>query len=421
MWCPFAIEDVIKRELLEFPTTEFMRWREDHEEAHEIQPPTYFKNNDVTSTPQLITNTYGVPSYQEANPACFSVVTFPFLFAVMFGDYGHGSLILFAGLNMVLWKSYLEKYLPAEILKHRYIFMMMGMFSCYNGLLYNEWFAIPFPWFNSCYETGQLPTADMGYVFPYVDFPGQEQTTDVYNTTCVYPFGMDPTWFLAENDILTVQNSMKMKISVIIAVLHMSMGIVTKGLNAVYFKEKVVLYFEVVTGMIILNGLFGWMDFLIIYKWFYKMNPYSSAPDMVARINAAPSIITIMINNFLAGGNQPFSNSTFSGNIFLFPAQQGISEFLVILVLICVPLMLFVKPCSLMYCPEFAGLEDIREHNEAVRTEDSQNPNGEEALLANQEANTTSQLQLRLDEYQELLDQEKEGNEGHSINEAFIH
>jgi len=47
---------------------------------------------------------------------------------------------------------------------------------------------------------------------------------------------MDPTWFLDANDILTVQNSMKMKISVIIGVLHMSMGIVVKGLNSIYFK-----------------------------------------------------------------------------------------------------------------------------------------------------------------------------------------
>ena len=214
---------------------------------------------------------------------------------------------------------------------------------------------------------------------------------------------------------------MKMKISVIIAVFHMSMGIVVKGLNAVYFKEKIVLYFEVITGMIILNGLFGWMDFLIIYKWFYEMNPYSTAADMVARINAAPSIITIMINNLLSGGNQPFTNSSGTYEIYLFPAQKGVSEFLVVCVFICIPLMLFVKPCSMMYCPEFAGLEDIRAHNEAARTEDSQNPNGEEALLANYEANTTSQLQMRLDEYQELLDQEKEGHEAHSINEVFIH
>jgi V-type H+-transporting ATPase subunit a len=85
-------------------------------------------------------------------------------------------------------------------------------------------------------------------VFPYVDFgttldPTPTDplnrtvlTTEYDGTLCVYPFGMDPTWFLDTNDILVVQDSMKMKISVIIGVMHMSMGIVTKGLNARYTK-----------------------------------------------------------------------------------------------------------------------------------------------------------------------------------------
>jgi hypothetical protein len=86
--------------------------------------------------------------------------------------------------------------------------MMMGIFSCYNGLLYNEWFAIPYPWFNSCYETSFLPTNATGYVFSYVDFPLSQYpdgtTPDYDNTYCVYPFGMDPTWFLSESNLLTV-------------------------------------------------------------------------------------------------------------------------------------------------------------------------------------------------------------------------
>jgi V-type H+-transporting ATPase subunit a len=222
------------------------------------------------------------------------VVTFPFLFAVMFGDYGHGSLILFAGTMMVLFNDYLQKTPLRSIQGQRYLFMMMGFFSCYNGLLYNEWFAIPYPWFNSCYETSPLPTPENNYVFPYVDFPGLENTPDYDNTTCVYPFGMDPTWFLDANDILVVQNSMKMKISVIIGVAHMSMGIVVKGMNARYFKQPIIFWFEVVTGLIILNALFGWMDILIIIKWLYPMNPYSTNPTMQYRINSAPSIIRIL-------------------------------------------------------------------------------------------------------------------------------
>ena len=68
-----------------------------------------------------------------------------------------------------------------------------------------------------------------------------------------------------------------MKISVIIGVSHMSMGIFVKGLNALYFKKWLVFFFEVVTGLIIMLGLFGWMDFLIFAKWTYTMQPYSYA------------------------------------------------------------------------------------------------------------------------------------------------
>lgn len=61
---------------------------------------------------------------------------------------------------------------------------MSGLFSCYNGLLYNEWFAIPYDWFNSCYVYDPLPTAQMGYVFPYVDFnTPADQSTDIYPLT----------------------------------------------------------------------------------------------------------------------------------------------------------------------------------------------------------------------------------------------
>jgi V-type H+-transporting ATPase subunit a len=94
-----------------------------------------------------------------------------------------------------------------------------------------------------------------------------------------------------------------MKIAVIIGVIHMMMGIFVKGMNAVYFKQPMVLFFEVFTGIIILFGLFGWMDYLIFVKWLYTMDPYD-ADDAVnqQRIRTTPSIITIMINNFLEMG-----------------------------------------------------------------------------------------------------------------------
>lgn len=50
-----------------------------------------------------------VGRYQEANPGCFTIVTFPFLFAVMFGDWGHGICLLLGALYLVLNEKKLGK------------------------------------------------------------------------------------------------------------------------------------------------------------------------------------------------------------------------------------------------------------------------------------------------------------------------
>jgi len=72
--------------------------------------------------------------------------------------------------------------------------------------------------------------------------------------------------------------------SVIFGVFHMSLGIIHKGQNAVYFSDYATLFCEVITGLIILFGLFGYMDFLIIMKWFTQVDidyprPYNGTKE----------------------------------------------------------------------------------------------------------------------------------------------
>jgi V-type H+-transporting ATPase subunit a len=54
-------------------------------------------------------DSYGVTKYQEVNPGLFAIITFPFLFAVMFGDIGHGIIILSAAVYMILNERRLAK------------------------------------------------------------------------------------------------------------------------------------------------------------------------------------------------------------------------------------------------------------------------------------------------------------------------
>lgn len=56
---------------------------------------------------------------------------------------------------------------------------------------------------------------------------------------------MDYAWHHSENGIGYV-NSLKMKLSIIVGVVHMLFGISLKGLNAIYFKDHATLFFEFV-------------------------------------------------------------------------------------------------------------------------------------------------------------------------------
>ena len=67
-----------------------------------------------------------------------------------------------------------------------------------------------------------------------------------------------------------------MKIAVIIAVVHMTLGIFIKGSNCLFYGRAVDFLFEFVPQLIFMVLLFGYMDFLIIYKWLVPWG-YNSA------------------------------------------------------------------------------------------------------------------------------------------------
>jgi V-type H+-transporting ATPase subunit a len=89
-----------------------------------------------------------MPLYLHLYHGCtgpFTIITFPFLFGVMFGDLGHGAIMALTALFLIVKEKDLAKFKGGEIWDTmyggRYIIFMMGIFSMYTGFIYNDIFS----------------------------------------------------------------------------------------------------------------------------------------------------------------------------------------------------------------------------------------------------------------------------------------
>jgi len=247
-------------------------------------PPTFLDCNEFLWPFQEIVNTYGIPRYQEINPTVFNIVTFPFLFGVMFGDIGHGLILLLFAIYICVNAEEIKNIknsLFKPLLPGRYLLLFMGFFAFYCGCIYNEFFSIAVPFLGgSCYNGERAYKNNVNEYFRK-------------DRECVYKFGMDPKWQMAQNEI-SFHNSAKMKLSVILGVFHMLFGIVLKGINCIHFKNKLALIFEFIPQLIFMLVLFGYMDVMIIVKWLRNWDNNEAN---------APSLISQLMNIFLNPGN----------------------------------------------------------------------------------------------------------------------
>ncbi|XP_021496819.2 V-type proton ATPase 116 kDa subunit a 1 isoform X4 [Meriones unguiculatus] len=301
-------------------------------------PPTYNKTNKFTHGFQNIVDAYGIGTYREINPAPYTIITFPFLFAVMFGDFGHGILMTLFAVWMVLRESRIlsqknENEMFSTVFSGRYIILLMGLFSIYTGLIYNDCFSKSLNIFGSSWSVRPMFTignwteetllgSSVLQLNPAI--PG------VFGGP--YPFGIDPIWNIATNK-LTFLNSFKMKMSVILGIIHMLFGVSLSLFNHIYFKKPLNIYFGFIPEIIFMSSLFGYLVILIFYKW--------TAYDAHSSKNA-PSLLIHFINMFL------FSYPE-SGNAMLYSGQKGIQCFLIVVAMLCVPWMLLFKPLILRH------------------------------------------------------------------------
>ena len=321
-----------------------------------MERPTYIDVNEFTYPFQEIVNQYGIPNYHEINPGYFTIITFPFLFGIMFGDVGHGLILFFITLYLfnlanknrkkhgVINSDELpfinkinnnnnsreinildspEDSMLKSFVQYRYFFLLCSIFGIFCGFMYNEFFAIPLNLFGTCYtskKNGELILSKEHRI----GGPGKK---------CVYPVGLDPSWVGTVNE-LTFTNSLKMKLSIIVGVLHMMLGIFIRGINNINLKHHTAFYFEFIPQFLFMGLLFGYLITMIFYKW---------GTDYDSNTHEAPSLLTIMINMAIKLGEidgKPLFES------FLGFSQESINRLILVICIILIPIMLLVKPIN---------------------------------------------------------------------------
>ncbi|KAJ8918153.1 hypothetical protein NQ315_011610 [Exocentrus adspersus] len=278
-------------------------------------PPTYTRTNKFTAGFQILMDSYGIASYREVNPGLFSIITFPFLFGVMFGDSGHAMLMI----AFALWMVLSEKKISAMKNKDEISRIFFG----------GRWYINA-----SRFDIGMDDDKEHE-LLPKADYLGTP-----------YVMGLDPIWQTASNKII-FQNSFKMKLSIVLGIVHMIFGVCISVVNFIHFKRYYSIFLEFLPQLLFLVFLFLYLVVMIFLKWFiYSGELDGWIPEEVNKhgSSCAPSVLIYFINMFLMGESEPNDKC----DTYMYEGQRIVQFILLFGALICIPVMLLGKPLYLM-------------------------------------------------------------------------
>ncbi len=100
------------------------------------EPPTLLQPRRVTGSFRPLLNAYGVLPYSNVDPTGFAAVAFVFMFGMMFGDVGHGAIVVAIGLFLA--RTVRAKY--RSLRPAAPLLIACGISGMAFGFLYGEFF-----------------------------------------------------------------------------------------------------------------------------------------------------------------------------------------------------------------------------------------------------------------------------------------
>ncbi|HQJ14971.1 MAG TPA: V-type ATPase 116kDa subunit family protein [Candidatus Omnitrophota bacterium] len=101
--------------------------------------PVKFSHGAVLKPFEMLIEAYGIPRYGSVDPTVFVAISFLIMFGAMFGDIGHGAVLIIIGLLLGKKKA-------SEGLRHTSALLLYcGSSACVFGALYGSFFGIEFP------------------------------------------------------------------------------------------------------------------------------------------------------------------------------------------------------------------------------------------------------------------------------------
>jgi V/A-type H+-transporting ATPase subunit I len=226
----------------------------ENEEDLRNEAPTIMKNNFFVRPFETLTRMFGTPAYSEIDPTPFLAIMFPLLFGLMFGDIGHGLVLIIAGLvGVIVFKN--KK--GSDFLNFCWIIFYCGWGAILCGFLYGEFFGM-----HDIEIGGQI----LLHLEPI--------TIPILNLTLHNPIG----------NIMTV-----FSFAVLIGVVHINLGWFIQFLNYWRQSRKYLAFSDSLIKILLLSG-----GALLIFTYSFDINAWIAPPYPIL-LTIVPGILLIIL------------------------------------------------------------------------------------------------------------------------------